>query len=765
MQKKDIITYLIIGIISSLLFAFPPNFANKVDDFVSTWFYILNKKTPKTNKIVIVKIDESTLEEIAQQWPMSRAVHAKALNVLNEEHAKVVGFDIVFHGKSSSSEDDTIFAKAIEDFRGDVVLGYYINQKRKPIYPLNKFRKNALLGIINIQADKHRVLRYGRAYFTIGNTADFHWSIKVISSYYSTKPIYNQNFLKIAGKTIPINKKDGTILINYLYKPNDFKTISFKDLINKNFPAGLFKNKIVLISPTLKLAHDIHATPLDKMPGTFAQANIIANILTNKVLEPIAYIKNAAILLLLLVFLGIVSNFFPLMQRIIISLGCLLILFWITLVFKFYGWQIDFGNITIAFLGFTFISNIYIYIKFQLSINKLKNKMTKDPLTHLCHLRYFIERAQIETKNLSKRRDYLIIIKLEGLDYISKGENIERLKCIWKEIFEFLLPISNLWGKYDEEVILGRLKNLKEMKKIKNSLDVVFYEKNLNVTIKIAGLKISNTNIRNITTFILKKMDEASQNLVIFNEKDFPLHVKKANKNIDVISSLFDDAEIKNRELLETLRRVKVEEKKTQEAYLQLISSLVNALESKDPYTKGHTKRVCDYSLILARKMDLSDQEIDKIKKAALLHDLGKIAIPDEILHKKGRLSDDEFNIIKSHTIMSSTIMAPIEDFKEIIPYVVHHHESFDGSGYPHGLAGDFIPVGSRIIAIADVFDALTTGRSYKKAFTVEATVEELIRIKGIKFDPILVDKFIEALKDAKILSVSFLPPKREIID
>jgi HD-GYP domain-containing protein (c-di-GMP phosphodiesterase class II) len=131
---------------------------------------------------------------------------------------------------------------------------------------------------------------------------------------------------------------------------------------------------------------------------------------------------------------------------------------------------------------------------------------------------------------------------------------------------------------------------------------------------------------------------------------------------------------------------------------------------------------------------------------------LGKIGIPDGILHKKGKLNDDEFSIIKEHEVISAKILEPLEEFKDIIPDILHHHERFDGTGYPHGLAGTMIPLGARIISLADVFDALVTGRDYKNAFPIPDAVGEIEKNKGKQFDPALADAFIQTLKDAKIL-------------
>ena len=169
---------------------------------------------------------------------------------------------------------------------------------------------------------------------------------------------------------------------------------------------------------------------------------------------------------------------------------------------------------------------------------------------------------------------------------------------------------------------------------------------------------------------------------------------------------------------------------------MQLITSLITALEGKDPYTQGHTLRVSHYALKVATQLKLSDPEKEMLRKGSLLHDLGKIATPDVILHKKGKLTKEEFDIMKQHELFSAKILAPIEEFHAIIPFVIYHHENFDGSGYPRGLAKEDIPLGARIIAVADVFDALTTKRDYKPAFSVPDAIAELEKMKGKKLDP-----------------------------
>lgn len=177
-------------------------------------------------------------------------------------------------------------------------------------------------------------------------------------------------------------------------------------------------------------------------------------------------------------------------------------------------------------------------------------------------------------------------------------------------------------------------------------------------------------------------------------------------------------------------------------AFLHTAEALAEAINSRDPYTGGHTKRVQTYSLLLADALGLTADEKETLRLAAILHDIGKIGIDDTILKKGGRLTEQERQLMNDHPLTGAKILQHVEEMREVIPGVLHHHEWFDGSGYPEGLAGAQIPLQARIIAIADAFDALTTDRPYRKASNVAEAIRVLELGADSQFDPTLLGIF-----------------------
>lgn len=179
-------------------------------------------------------------------------------------------------------------------------------------------------------------------------------------------------------------------------------------------------------------------------------------------------------------------------------------------------------------------------------------------------------------------------------------------------------------------------------------------------------------------------------------------------------------------------------------SYKSTILALSKAIDARDTYTAGHSERVTQISLKIGQAIGLSSEQLNALEIAALFHDVGKIGIPDQVLNKPGKLTDEEFNQIKEHSSIGVDILKSIEFLDDTLTMILHHHEKYDGSGYPSGISGEAIPLESRIICVADSYDSMTSDRPYRKGLPHSVAVDELIKFKGIQFDPKIVDAFLK---------------------
>jgi putative nucleotidyltransferase with HDIG domain len=176
---------------------------------------------------------------------------------------------------------------------------------------------------------------------------------------------------------------------------------------------------------------------------------------------------------------------------------------------------------------------------------------------------------------------------------------------------------------------------------------------------------------------------------------------------------------------------------------LSIIHTLAATIEARDPYTYGHSRKVSSYAVSLAEAIGLSSDKVAVVSTAALLHDIGKIGIPDEVLNKVDKLEPEAWELIHVHPKLSTTIVGHVVSLVSCLPAILHHHERWDGGGYPAGLKGEAIPVEARVLAIADAFDAMTSSRPYRSKLSYKKVLKELKSCSGSQFDPKLVDAFL----------------------
>lgn len=213
---------------------------------------------------------------------------------------------------------------------------------------------------------------------------------------------------------------------------------------------------------------------------------------------------------------------------------------------------------------------------------------------------------------------------------------------------------------------------------------------------------------------------------------------------------LLIESGIKSISQMKEIKRINLELANTydklEKAYLDSIETLRYTVEAKDPYTRGHSDRVAEYSVLIGEKLGLSENDLKILRIGGLFHDIGKIGIPDSILLKEAKLTDEEYSEIKNHPSIGAHILCNAQVFKDIIPIVKHHHERYDGRGYPGKLAGENIPYFARISAIADAFDAMTSKRTYRNSLPINIVRDEIEKNLGTQFDPELGRLFLSLI-------------------
>jgi len=228
-------------------------------------------------------------------------------------------------------------------------------------------------------------------------------------------------------------------------------------------------------------------------------------------------------------------------------------------------------------------------------------------------------------------------------------------------------------------------------------------------------------------------------------------HQRSEVRGATEISELAENFNLMASDIEEYIERLKQAAEENRELFLGSIRMLAAAIDEKDPYTRGHSGRVAKYSSLIAQELGMSAVDLDKLRIAALLHDVGKIGVDDRVLKKPGALTDEEFAIMKTHTVKGANIMRPVSQLKEMLPGIELHHEHIDGRGYPYGLSGPQIPLMARIIGVADTLDAMTTNRPYQSAMDLDFAMGRIKTLGGTKFDPAVVSALEAAVTAGKL--------------
>ena len=308
-----------------------------------------------------------------------------------------------------------------------------------------------------------------------------------------------------------------------------------------------------------------------------------------------------------------------------------------------------------------------------------------------------------------------IFLKRSGYDFVGLTNPLEAIERIKSEHFDMLILDFMMDPIHGDEVV-------EEIRKFNTELYILLLTGHKDLAPPLETIK--RLDIQGYC----EKSDKFDQLLLLIESGI------KSIEQMKTIQKINEELRDKNDEL--------------EKAYLDTIGILRQTVEAKDPYTRGHSDRVSEFAVLIGTKMGLDEKTIHLLKIGGLFHDIGKIGIPDSILLKESKLSDDEYSQIKNHPTIGAHILGNATVFEDIIPIVKYHHERYDGRGYPSQLAGANIPLVARITAVADAFDAMTSKRTYRDSLPIEKVKEEIERCSGTQFDPEIAKLFLGILNN-----------------
>jgi len=413
-----------------------------------------------------------------------------------------------------------------------------------------------------------------------------------------------------------------------------------------------------------------------------------------------------------------------------------------------------------------------------LSFQKAQEQAITDGLTGVKTHRFLMEALSAEWKRCTRagRPFSLVLIDLDRFKFVNDFYGHLEGDVVLQRVGQILeqnCRRSDVIARYggDEFVILMPETNIEQARQLAGKLrgwiaaDPLLREKNITASFGIASFPIHASTPQELIQVADASMylsKHQGGNAVSTAERCDPVETKKWKRDVleaylgVTLKRLFSTGPEAFEEIYHRLEQFTESLPEQSEstaldqlppALIETATSLAFAVDAKDQYTQGHSQKVSSYAVLIAQGLCLSEAEVEEIRLAGLLHDVGKVGIPESILNKAGPLDADEWETMKTHTQLGTKFLEPLRALSRIRETIEHHHEFFDGSGYPDGLARCQIPLGARIIAIADAYDTITSDRTYKKARTAEAAFAELERCASTQFDPELLRVFIEAMR------------------
>lgn len=547
-----------------------------------------------------------------------------------------------------------------------------------------------------------------------------------------------------------------------------FKAIPAYKVLDGQIDPSDFKDKIVLVGATDPILHDEYDTALGIFPGVAIISNALVMLLSQR---PIVDLPLHLTLLFGLISCGLIywiCRKCDLLVSVLAFCAIMAISFLGCIYLR--GQDIRLSYLTLFFLQtVTFLSfNLYHYISLIYVRKKIRNKALFDPSSGLYSHRYF--KLLAEEKTESSAAVVLLAVKIENYDELVQKFSVDQVRNLIKEVAHSLKTALSL-TRHDimATVIPGIIGILRVNSKVGDipkaledfisaSAGRLWYFVDGTASVSLNGLILHKAAGQGIPKcdpiaqmdYTFKRIGDNNRivcsSLGDFQSDNCPTKINLRNEYDFIIY----DWEEKAKELEKSLSALSEANIRMDRLNIGIIKTLARSIDAKSAWTAGHSERVTRIAVQIGEKMNLDLSELRRLQIGGLLHDMGKIGIPSNILDKTGKLTKEEYAKICEHPGKGALIIEPLDQLSEVIPLISQHHERFDGKGYPQGLAGKEIDPGAKIIAVADVFDALSSDRPYRAGMPFEEVIQIIEAGIGTQFDPQVVAAFLATVKDSE---------------
>ena len=755
---------------------------NKLDHSIAEQsFWLFNRTPEEANEITIIAIDEASRRRLNLKWPWNRNVTASLIRQIAAHAPKVIGLDIVFAGKSQPDEDRELIS-ALKS-HPHVILGYvlYKDSQEKPVQDFIDAAHS--IGFVNKPLQEGRVTETRLFNINDGNEVAFSLEAEILISYLgldrsNIRVDQNGIFLR-DGLFIPSSQ--GVTSINYLVHPSSLKIISAASVLDKKVNPLDFRNKIVLVGATDPLIHDEYPTALGVLPGVTIIANSLLTLLSRRFVYSASWAQNVFLCFALgfvVLFINRRLNFLPNTFYTIV----LLVITYLSLVYL-RARDFHFAYLSILFSGTTayLVPTIYKHLNLLYLSKRLKNLSIIDPLTGFYSLRFFL----LQLDELIKARpDFnFVALRLGNYKQLTLQLNFEQIKLLTGIFGEHLR--SEVKKKF-RNPIFCRISNdtlgIILQKAAKEELETffrAFFQKTKKLDwdlgqqkkrITLQGCLIHRPRSKtgksdDFLQQMEKRLQEIEADEFLVGKFEHVADESRKTRRGDILDFIAYDWHERNKNLELSLKENLRANQRLDLLSRGALTALARAIDAKSEWTAGHSENVTQLAVKLGRALGLGAHELENLYRGGLLHDIGKIGTPAHLLDKNGSLTDQEYHIIREHPGIGERILEPIDPFAEILPIVKQHHERFDGTGYPDGLAGEEIDFGARIMAVADVWDALCSDRPYRAGIDPKQVLQIIRKDAGRQFDPRVVEALVKVIEQDQPLqqdAVEHSPPLPE---